>query len=295
MRVSKIGRVHGHPSQLIEYSCDSYKSEHTIPQEDSLFSVSGVFNPSDLFFYIKYGYNDQGEQKMFEEEKSQSGNVLFLILIAVALFAALSYAVTQSGRGGGDVGDDQMEMDVAQLFQFFGDIDFAVMRMMTINGCSENEINFDNDNYIRNNGAIAMPTGTHLYAPADGSCDIFHQNGGALPFYKLPQKYVVTGHAGQWRSGNMYMVDAPVLDMGSSADELIVSLGHVSDSMCAAINEASGLGSTVPVTNIGDANDYFNGDYNASATQINVSSYTFCAGWTPDPTHDCVYHVVLAR
>ena len=66
---------------------------------------------------------------------TQRGNILFLILLAVVLFAALSYAVTQGMRGGGkDAGPEKFKTLASQILQNVSLMENTMMRAMTVNG-----------------------------------------------------------------------------------------------------------------------------------------------------------------
>lgn len=104
---------------------------------------------------------------MIEMKYKQSGNALFLILIAVALFAALSYAITQSGRGGGNIAKEQELIRSAQILQYFSQIKNATDRMQLIYGCQASDVGF-------------YGNGTRP------ECGIFHPDGGAVPVSSVP-------------------------------------------------------------------------------------------------------------
>ena len=112
-----------------------------------------------------------------KRSSSQNGNVLFLILIAVILFAVLSYAVTRSSRGGGPSADaDKKNLDVSATLQYLTGIRAAIQRMM-INGCDETQISFE------------MPaTGTYYHnpnSPTDKHCNVFDPAGGGISFRQI--------------------------------------------------------------------------------------------------------------
>lgn len=89
---------------------------------------------------------------MNHSKHSQRGNIFFLILIAVALFAALSYAVTSSTRGGNgkNTSEDEMNIDVARVIQ-----DCAILRQSV----------------------------TRFMASSDKSADVIELNDGTDPYY----------------------------------------------------------------------------------------------------------------
>ncbi|MDD9901808.1 MAG: hypothetical protein OXT65_12600 [Alphaproteobacteria bacterium] len=130
-------------------------------------------------------------QKMDHKSK---GNALFLILIAVALFAALSYAVTQSGRGSGNLNKETMALDVAHMEQYAAAITQALSRLILANGCTigagysggsgyTGTINFYSDQF----STPAVWDNTN--APADSSCDVLQPTAAALHIKTLPPMY----------------------------------------------------------------------------------------------------------
>ena len=76
--------------------------------------------------------------------RKSRGNILFLILLAVVLFAALSYAVTAAMRGGGtkSAGSESAELAAAEILQWFTAVDNAVMRMNLVGGIAYEDISF---------------------------------------------------------------------------------------------------------------------------------------------------------
>ncbi len=168
----------------------------------------------------------------------ESGNALFLILIAVALFAALSYAITQSGSGGGSVDREQEMLAAAQIIQYVGAIEQTITRLRLVNGCSDTEISFENSTvsgYVNPN------------APIDKSCHIFDPAGGGMRYVKpnnlwLDKSESASRNFGDyWFTGtNRYRgvgTDAGN-DTQPNARELVVYLNWLTKPICMAINRA---------------------------------------------------------
>lgn len=105
-----------------------------------------------------------------------AGNVLFLILIAVALFAALSYVVTQSTRTSGrDVSAEKAKLAASQYLQKINEFSVAINRLK-IAGAYD-QVLF-NDSAPSNNGTCYKGTNTISGCKTIG---LFHSSTGVSP------------------------------------------------------------------------------------------------------------------
>ena len=174
--------------------------------------------------------------------KQNQGNVLFLILIAVVLFAALSYAVTQSSRGSGNADEETLKLVASEMLQDAALMTQAVQRLMLIKGCSDTQISvqydWDSDGTLENNG----DDNYNSSAPSDRSCHIFFPEGAGTPWKTKPGGLLDSDIL------NSYRLEGNTLIYGFGDDtksELIFALimdnTERMQALCDTINEMVGL------------------------------------------------------
>lgn len=230
--------------------------------------------------------------------KNQSGNALFLILIAVALFAALSYAVTQSGRGGGNIDRENTEIAASQITQYAELISQSVLRLRLINGCTESELNFnfdsDGDGNVNNDAGDSY---NNPNSPTDLSCHVFHPNGGGVPFQDLSQFSPTTGP-----QGILIVGTTSVEDIGTPAPELML-VSVITPELCDVINRNLGIDPDNVDDNIASGSGTLftgtftsvavNGD-DGGATSLPPGLARFCMRRIPNDTFS-YRHILIER
>tara|TARA_Y100001001_G_scaffold164509_2_gene196936 strand:+ start:790 stop:1563 length:774 start_codon:yes stop_codon:yes gene_type:complete len=250
------------------------------------------------------------------------GNVLFLILLAVALFAALSYAVTRGERGGVvDVTKEKLDLWSSEIIQYATLMEQTVTRLRLSNGCRDTQISFqrdwDGDGTIEDN-ADDQHNG---FAPNDGRCHVFDVNGGALPYQAASTDWLDPAQSTATTYGNFYFHGGSCIrNVGTSGTggpsafcdsdpagfaELFMMVSGLREELCASINERLIGDPTIPVDAVhSHSRTSFYGTYDGARETSDTAglidgNHTLC--FQGNPTSDFMpsayhfYHILIAR
>jgi len=165
----------------------------------------------------------------------ENGNVLFMILIAVALFAALSYAVMQTNSPGGDSGQKETNLiRSSQLTQTPLMLKTAITRM-TFSGADRERLLF--------NGPTDFGSGKPIDTLAEEKLAVFHTNGGGLTYSLAPSEVMEDGTARPYiYNAEMQIENIGLTDVGSGDGNDIVSyLTGLKKEICKQLNSRLGI------------------------------------------------------
>ena len=191
----------------------------------------------------------------------EKGNALFMVLIAIALFAALSFAITNSGSSGKTIDDETIALDAAQIVQFSNMLAVTTQRLMILNDCSESELNFDNDVYSG-----------YTNGPRDSNCSLFHPSGGGLTMPDFTQTlgygadmgvFYITG------SNRIDGVGSTCASAGCSDLAYYLTFARTNEAslkICNAINKKLGIAGSAPPEDVDiNVGNKFVGSFSAAA------------------------------
>lgn len=165
------------------------------------------------------------------QRRNESGNILFYILIAVILLAALSYAVTRNiSSGANQMTTERARMAATEILEYANSVANAAAQLR-LRGCKLTELSFEG----------ASGTYTNASTPGDNTCKIFHASGGGVEVQSPPEAALVTVGASWAFSADMAVNDIGTTCTSDSCADLLAYLPGVKDEVCDAVNAMTGI------------------------------------------------------
>lgn len=167
----------------------------------------------------------------------ENGNILFLILIAVGLFAALSYVIGNSSRSGaGSTEAENTRLQVTRIIQYANYMRASILRLSA--GANISEISFDSPLWGDNRYEHGVPRPDRN--------KVFNRDGGDIPFQRPEAGWLDKQFASEDLYGNWFFTGAAcVPEIGSGASgcdartsyaDLIMVLPFIPRHLCQALN-----------------------------------------------------------
>ncbi|HEY8964075.1 MAG TPA: hypothetical protein VIN59_06405 [Alphaproteobacteria bacterium] len=163
------------------------------------------------------------------------GNVLFLILIAVMLFAALTAAITKSNEGTGNMNRERGTISGTDLMSYGSAMEKTVARMLS-NDMSESSLSFENGNWQFNDNSLVEPSATFPNC-SSATCKVFDAMGGGMAAQTYTSQTLDSPVATDVRSGHGIVYALTVTGVGSSAQDLVLMISAIDKNTCTAIND----------------------------------------------------------
>ena len=149
-------------------------------------------------------------------------------LVAISMFGALSYTVTQSTRSGAGSSDNETGLiNSAQLTQYPAGVRSAVVRMI-IGGVATETIRFD------------LPE--NLAFIRDHSNQVFAKTGGGATYAEAPAEVMAEDRSGQW----VFNMELSLPHIGSGDADISAYLVGISQDVCLRINDELGITKPIP-------------------------------------------------
>lgn len=190
-------------------------------------------------------------------KRFESGNVIFYVLIAVGLLAALSYTVAQSIRGNvSSITTQRAGLYAAEIIEY-GNVMSRAVAQTRLRGYLDTEISFEN----------SVVSGYANASCLESECEIFDLAGGGVHYMVPKDDWLDSAHSGQLRYGELYFhAESSAIDVGESDDDLIMFIPYLKKELCEAINaklDLSPVTDDVPVETDGPfaVNIKFTGSY----------------------------------